>query len=153
MDEKLEAAARGDVVTRRLMTVPGVGPVTATTFLATLDEVSRFDGARQVAAFLGLVPREWSSSEVRRRGPITKAGSKRMRSLLVEAGWGILRYQKAETEQLRQWALQVASRRGKAKAAVALARKLARMLFAMWRDGRDFEGVRLIATQVQPTQA
>ena len=65
--------------------------MTATTFVATLDDVGRFEGARQVAPFLGLVPREWSQSPVRSRGPITKAGSKRERYVLVEAGWGILR--------------------------------------------------------------
>ena len=153
VDKRLEASARADAVTKRLMTVPGVGPVTATTFVATLDAVGRFQDARQVAAYVGLVPREWSSSEVQRRGPITKAGSRRLRHLLVEAAWSVLRYPKEDTAPLRQWAQQVATRRGKAKAAVATARKLARILFAMWRDGRDFEPARVTTIKLEAAPA
>ena len=68
-----------------MMTMPQIGPVTAVAFVATLDDVERFRGAHQVEAYLGLVPREWSSSEVQRRGPITKAGHGRMRWLLGAA--------------------------------------------------------------------
>jgi transposase len=142
-DRQLEAHAKNDPRTRRLMTVPGVGPVTATVFVATLDKVERFETAAQVSAYAGLVQREWSSSESQRRGSITKAGPRRLRSLLVEAAWSVLRYPKDETAPLRDWGERVALRRGKRRAAVAVARKLSRILYAMWRDGRDFETARL----------
>ena len=74
LDEELERIVAADEVARHLTTVPGVGPVTATAYVATVDDVTRFRGAHQVEAYLGLVPSEWSSSEVQRRGHITKAG-------------------------------------------------------------------------------
>jgi transposase len=119
---------------RRLTTLPGVGPVTATTFKAVVDQVERFRGAGQVAAYLGLVPRERSSGERQQRGRITKAGNSRARSLLVEAAWLILRSKRSDTIALRTWAERVAARRGRRVAAVALARRLSRILYAMWRD-------------------
>jgi transposase len=72
-------------VAKRLCTAAGVGPVTAITFVATIDQIERFDNAKQVRAYLGLVPRELSSGEKQRRGPITDAGNRRLRALLVEA--------------------------------------------------------------------
>jgi transposase len=93
LDRQVTELARKDEVARRLVTAPGVGSVIALSFVATLDGVERFRGPHQVEAYLGLVPREWSSSEVQRRGHITKAGNTRMRWLLVEAArcvgiWG-----------------------------------------------------------------
>ena len=120
------------------MTVPGVGPLTAVVFVATVDQVARFRNAHQLESYLGLVPREWSSSETQRKGSITKAGNTRMRWLLVEAAWCILRRKKKpETVQLRDWADRIALRRGSHVAAVALARRLAGILYAMWRDHTD----------------
>ena len=84
-ERRLSDRVKNDEVAQRLMTVPGVGPVTAGTFVAVVDTVERFSTARQVRAYLGLVPREMSSGEIQRRGHITKAGNSRMRSLLVEA--------------------------------------------------------------------
>jgi transposase len=105
-----------------------------------VDDVTRFRGAHHVEAYLGLVPSEWSSSEVQRRGHITKAGNGRMRGLLVQAAWGILRRRKRlEPVALRDWAEGIAGRRGRAIAAVALARRLAGILFAMWRDGTVYD--------------
>jgi len=137
-DAWLAEQAKSDPVLRRLSSVPGVGPVTAASFAAAVDDVGRFGQAKHVAAYLGLVPSESSSGDRQSRGGITKAGNGRARWLLVEAAWAILRYKKPETEQLREWASRIAGRRGKRVAAVALARKLARILFAMWRDGRDY---------------
>jgi len=133
-DRELARRVEKDPDLRRLTTVPGVGPVTATTFKATLDEVKRFRGAGQVAAYLGLVPRERSSGERQQRGRITKAGNSRARSLLIEASWLILRSKRDDTMALRTWAERVAIRRGRRIAAVALARRLSRILYAMWRD-------------------
>ena len=84
-DKRLAEIVKADEVVRRLCSVPGVGPVVATTFAATLDDVSRFLGAKHVRSYLGLVPREYSSGERQRRGRISKAGSARARSLMVEA--------------------------------------------------------------------
>ena len=103
-----------------------------------MDHVARFGSAKEVRAYLGLVPREYSSGEQCHRGRITKAGHRRLRALLVEAAWSILRYEHPQTQAVRTWALRIAARRGKRIAAVALARKLAGILYAMWRDGTDF---------------
>ncbi len=138
-DQKLAAIVKEDAVVNRLCSVPGVGPVTAVTYVATLDEASRFNDAKQVRAYLGLVPKEDSSGERQRRGKITKAGNSRARWVLVEAAWVLLRTKKPETESLRRWALGIAQRRGKRIAAVALARKLGGILYALWRDGTRFD--------------
>ena len=144
LDAQVAMSAREDERTRRLMTVPGVGPVTAVAFVATIDQVTRFRNAHQLESYLGLVPREWSSSETQRKGSITKAGNTRMRWLLVEAAWCVLRRKKKpETTILRDWADRIAIRRGSHVAAVALARRLAGILFAMWRDRTEYEGSRV----------
>jgi transposase len=137
-DRELAQRVREDPDLRRLTTLPGVGPVTATTFKATVDDVERFRGAGQVSAYLGLVPRERSSGEKQQRGRITKAGNSRARSLLIEAAWLILRGKRSDTLALRTWAERVAGRRGRRIAAVPLARRLARILYAMWRDSSSY---------------
>ena len=141
-DAALVRLLRDDPVARRLATVPGVGAVTAAAFVATVDDVGRFAGAHQLMADLGLVPSEHSSGERQSRGRITKAGNTRMRWLLVEAAWCILRNAQPETARLRAWALAVAARRGKRVAAVALARRLAGILYALWRDDAECDPVR-----------
>jgi transposase len=139
-DAALGELMRTEAVVRRLCTVPGVGPVTAVSFVATLDEASRFASAKQVRAYLGLVPSEYSSGEQQRRGRLTKAGNSRMRYLLVEAAWALLRDKSAGTEGLRAWVGDIARRRGRRVAAVALARKLAGIMYALWRDETEFAG-------------
>jgi transposase len=152
-DQELARRVREDADLRRLTTLPGVGPVTSTTFKATLDEVARFRGASQVAAYLGLVPRERSSGEKQQRGHITKAGNSRARTLLIEAAWLILRGKRDDTTALREWAEQIARRRGKRIAAVALARRLARILFAMWRDATAYAPARIRGATLLPQMA
>jgi transposase len=139
-DRRLATVVAADPIVRRLATVPGIGPVTATAYVATIDEVQRFPTAHHVEAYLGLVPSERSSGEKQQRGHITKAGNVRLRWLLVEAGWRMLLSRRAETVHLRTWALRIALRRGKKIAVVALARRLAGILYAMWRDGTDYAG-------------
>jgi transposase len=134
-----ELVERDDLVSR-LCTVPGIGPVTATSFVATLDEHTRFAGAKETRAYLGLVPAEYSSGERRQLGHISKAGPSRMRRMLVESAWCILRRRNGRNAALHDWAAGVALRRGSRVASVALARKLAGILYAMWRDGTSFEG-------------
>lgn len=143
LDRELEELSTKDQVVHRLSTVPGVGVVTATSFVATLDEVERFSSAKQVRSYLGLVPSEKSSGEQQRRGRLTKAGSRRMRYLLVEAAWACWRWKQPGTESLREWVEAIARRRGRKVAAVALARKLAGLLYAIWRDGTEFDASRL----------
>ena len=138
-DEELVQLVSEDPVIRRLTTVPGVGPVTAVCFVATLDDVTRFPDARQVRAYLGLVPTEYSSGERQQRGRINKAGPNRARYLLVEAAWSILRRRSPATADLYRWATAIRERRGTKVAVVALARKLAGILFAIWRDATEFQ--------------
>jgi transposase len=138
VDRTIQQIVRGDPVVQRLCTTPGIGPVTAVAFVSTLDQVERFARAHQVEAYLGLVPREFSSGERQQRGSLTKAGNGRMRWLLVEAAWSILRSRSVRTEELRQWTERVALRRGRRIAVVALARRLAGILYAMWRDATEF---------------
>jgi transposase len=137
-DERLAELAEDDEVVTRLRTVPGVGVVTATSFVSTLDDASRFAGAKQARAYLGLVPSERSSGERQQRGHISKAGPGRARHMLVEAAWCILRRKNAANASLHDWAAGIAARRGARVAVVALARKLAGILYAMWRDSTAF---------------
>jgi transposase len=137
-DARLTALATTDPVVARLTTVPAIGPVTAVAFVATLDDITRFASAHQVEAFLGLTPIEYSSGESLRRGRISKTGNPRMRWLLVEAAWRVLRTKQPGAAALRAWAERIAGRRGKSIAAVALARRLAGILYAMWRDGAEY---------------
>src|SRR5688500_4788122 len=135
----VEARATADPVTQRLMTAPGVGPVVALTFQAVLDDPARFGGdAARASAFTGLVPREDSSAERQHKGHITKTGPGDLRALLVQASWVIWRGRSAAGADLRTWAQTLAARRGRRIAIIALARRLTRILYAMWRDQTDF---------------
>jgi transposase len=136
-DTAVAAVARADDVCRRLMTVPGVGPVTAVRFVAALDDVRRFPHASAVQAYLGLVPGEDSSAERRRLTAITKAGPSRVRWTLVQAAWCARRLRPHDPAMA--WARRIEARRGRPIAAVALARKLAGILYALWRDGTVYD--------------
>lgn len=144
-DTALMAVAATDPVVQRLMTAPGVGVITGLTYRAVLDDVQRFGDARGVAAYLGLVPREDSSGTRHRKGTITKAGPNQLRVLLVQASWVIWR-QRAGGGALHAWVERLATRRGKRIAVVALARRLGRILYAMWRDGTDY-GTPMVTTK------
>jgi transposase len=140
----LTERAAADPVVQRLMTAPGVGPITALSYRATLDTVERFANAGAVTAYLGLVPREDSTGEHQRRGSITKAGPRPLRVLLIQAGWVIWRG-RGGSVALHAWVHRLADRRGRRIAIVALARRVARMLYAMWRDDADYRAVRAAA--------
>ena len=144
LDRQLAAAATRDPIVRRLMTTPGIGVIVALTFRAFVDEVSRFHTAGQVSAAIGIVPREDSSAERRHRGHITKAGPRELRSLLVQAAWVCWRRAKA-SGSLKAWTDRVAARRGRRIAVVALARRLSRILYALWRDETEFNAATLAA--------
>lgn len=142
---ELTELAKQDDVCRRLMTVPGVGPITAIRFVAAVDDVTRFKDAHELESYLGLVPGEHSSSEKRRMTSITKAGSVKARWALVEASWTLWRVR--ATDPIGQWATQIALRRGRRIAVVALARKLAGVLYAIWRDGSQYEPERAASSR------
>ena len=110
--------------------------MTAVRFVAAVDQIDRFETAHKVEAYLGLTPGEDSSSMRVRRTGITKAGPPRLRWALVQAAWSLWRTR--PTDRNVVWAQEVAKRRGKRVAIVALARKLAGILFAMWRNGTDY---------------
>jgi transposase len=139
LDKAIATLAKGDPRVDLLQTAPSVGPVTGAAFVAAIDNVERFQDGHQVAAYFGLVPSENSSGEKQRRGGITKAGPPRMRWLLVQVAWSLLRSTRASTTPLRTWATRIAAVRGKSVAVVALARKLSGVLFAMLRDGKPFQ--------------
>jgi transposase len=137
-DARVSALAASDPAVRHLDAVPSIGPVTAAAFVATLDEVTRFPSAHHVEAYLGLAPQERSSGERQHRGAITKQGSSRVRWLLVEAAWRIRRSRHPAHAALQAWAARIEARRGKRVAVVALARRLAGILYALWRDGSTY---------------
>lgn len=138
LDARLAALATVDPTCQRLMTAPSVGPITAVAFVAALDTPHRFRTASQVTQYLGLVPREASSGEQQRRGHIVRSAQPRVQALLVQAGWRVLRSTEPPALALRLWGQALAARRGRRIAAVALARRLARVLWAMWRDETRF---------------
>lgn len=142
-DRELRTLAKEHPICQRLMTVPGVGPVTAVRFVAAIDAVERFPSAHHLQSYLGLTPGEKSSSERQQRTGITKAGPSEVRRTLVQAAWVVTL--NCRTEPMALWAERLAARRGKFVAAVALARKLAGILFAIWRDGTTYNALKAVA--------
>jgi transposase len=131
------AETRRDPVCRRLMTVPGIGPVVVLGFVAAIDDPARFRRSRSVGAHFGLTPRRYQSGEIDQVGAISKIGDELVRTLLYEAATTLLgRVQRFSA--LKAWALRLAVKRGIKRARVALARKLAVVLHRMWRDGSEF---------------
>jgi transposase len=122
---------------RRLMTMPGVGPMTALAFSATIDDPARFRSSSSVGAYVGLTPRRYQSGDTDRMGRISRCGDALTRSYLFEAA-NIMLSRSRSTNPLKSWGLKLAKRAGFKKARVALARKMAVVLHRMWRDGTDF---------------
>src|SRR5512135_226256 len=129
--------AQTDETCRRLMTVPGVGAVTAAAFLATVDDPERFRRSSSVGAYLGLTPRRCQSGDIDYTGRISKRGDGLMRSYLFEAA-NVLLTRVSTWSTLKAWGMRLAKRSGATKAKVALARKLAVILHRLWRDGTSF---------------
>jgi transposase len=127
-----------DSVARRLMTVPGVGPITATAFVATIDDPKRFRTSEQVAAYLGLVPSVAQSGELEVHGHITREGDGMLRGYLVEAAH-VLLTRKRGTCRLKKWGLKLAKKKGHGKARVAVARKIAVLLHRLWITGETYK--------------
>jgi transposase len=135
-DEELLKLALEDNTCKLLMTIPGVGPVTAMRFVAAIDDPSRFRSSEEVCSYLGLTPGENTTGFKPKRTGITKAGAPHVRRTLTQAAWCLWRTR--PDDPIVQWAQRVADRRGKLKANVALSRKLAAVMFAMWRDHRPY---------------
>ena len=152
-DETFATLVTQDPVVARLTTLPGIGPITASAYVAALDDAARFGGAAQVASYLGLVPREYSSGEQQRRGHVLRSAHPYVQALLVQAAWRIVRVKDPRTAALRTWADAIARRRGKKIAMVALARRLARMLFAMWRDAVAYDPARIRSSRADTNHA
>jgi transposase len=136
LDQAVKTIARTNPICVRLMSIPGVGPVTAVTFVATIDDPDRFPVAHRVASYLGLTPGENSSSMRQQRTSITKAGSSSMRRTLIQAAWVAFRL--CPNDPMVRWAMRLAERRGKPIAVVALARKMSGVMYALWRDRTSY---------------
>ena len=138
LDRKVLKLARNDVQVRRFMTAPGVGPITALCFKATIDDPTRFKRSRSVGAYVGLTTRRHSSGEVDWTGRISKCGDAMLRTYLFEAA-NVLLTRVPKWSALKAWGVRLAKRNGLRKAKVAVARKLAVILHRMWIDGTEFK--------------
>jgi transposase len=138
IDRELEKRARQDAVCKRLMTIPGVGPIISLAYKATIDDPARFKSSRAVPAHLGLTPRIYQSGEMDRSGHISKCGDRLLRHCLYEAASAHMRVTK-KWSALRAWGVKLAKRVGSKKACVAVARKLAIIMHRMWREDIDFQ--------------
>jgi transposase len=136
-------------VCRRLMTVPGVGPITSLRFVAAIDDPSRFPTAHRVQSYVGLTPGEHSSSQRERKTGITKAGPSELRRCLVQAAWAVM-LTRNKSHPMLEWVRQIAQRRSRPVAVIALARKLAGILFAIWRDGSTYQANQAVGRNALP---
>ena len=137
-DKAVDKMAKADPVCQRLMTVPGVGPVTALTYVTAIDDPSRFKNADDIGAYFGLTPRVFQSGESHQSGKISKRGDSMVRLALVRAATVMLVSSKTWTP-LRAWGVKLARRVGFNKAKIAVARKLAVLLHKLWVSGEDFK--------------
>jgi transposase len=141
LHRRLLAIVRDDDVCRRLMTVPGVGPVVALTYRATVDVPARFQNSKAVGAVFGLTPSRYQSGEINRTGGISRCGDEMMRAMLYEAAH-IMLTRTTKWSWLKAWAMKIARHRGAKKAIVALARRLAVIMHRIWVDGTEFQWTR-----------
>jgi transposase len=141
VEQRLEAACTNEPVIQQLATTPGVAKIVAATFVSVIDDAARFRKAHQVESYLGLVPSEDTTGGRRPLGSISKHGNSYARAALVEAAWCI--YRLRADDPLKLWARAVGRRRGNRVAITALARRLAGVLWAMWRDRTVYEPARV----------
>src|ERR1700740_3058772 len=144
LHRRLLAIVRNDDVCRRLMTIPGVGPVVALTYRATVDVPARFRNSKAVGAVFGLTCAKYQSGEIDRTGAISRCGDGMVRTTLYEAAQ-ILLVRSTKWSWLKAWAMQIARRRGMKRAIVALARRLAVIMHRIWVDGTEFRWTRQAA--------
>jgi transposase len=141
---RLLTIVRDDEVCRRLMTVPGVGPVVALTFRATVDVPARFRNSKAVGAVFGLTPSRHQSGELDRMGGISKCGDAMMRTVLFEAAQSMLT-RTIKWSWLKGWGMKIARHRGMRRAIVAVARRMAVVMHRIWVDGTEFRWTRAAA--------
>jgi transposase len=139
LEIQLKGLAKQHEAYERLCSVTGVALVVCLSFIAALDDPRRFNNAHQVQAYLGLVPSEYTTGGKRRLGRVTRCGNGMARRMLVQAAHSMMRSKRRQEDPLVLWARQVEKRRGKKKAAMALARRLAGVLWAMWIDGTFYD--------------
>lgn len=137
LDQRVKRAARNDNVCLRMMTVPGVGPIAALTFKAAIDDPARFKSSRTVGAHFGLTPRRYQSGEHDNPGRISRAGDRDVRATLYAAANSLLMRTMAGS-QIKSWGMRLMRTKGRRRAVVAVARKLAVLLHRMWTDGTEF---------------
>ena len=137
LHSRLLAIVRDDDVCRRLMSIPGVGPVVALTYRVTVDVPARFRKSKAVGAVFGLTPSKYQSGEINRTGAISRCGDEMMRMMLYEAAQSMLT-RTTKWSWLKAWAMKIARHRGMKKAIVALARRLAVIMHRIWVDGTEF---------------
>jgi transposase len=136
LDREIAARAKASAACKRLMTVPGVGPLVALTYAAGVDDPARFSDSRTVGAHFGLTPRRFQSGEMDWSSGISRAGDAGVRRALYQAANVLIHHSRGWCA-LKSWAVRLAKRRGLGKAKVALARKLAVVLHRMWIAGED----------------
>lgn len=141
LHRELLAVVRHDEVCRRLMTMPGVGPVVALTFRATVDVPTRFTSSKTVGAVFGLTPRRFQSGEIDRMGSISKCGDVMIRTMLFEGAQALLT-RTIKWSWLKAWGMKIAKRRGMKRAIVAVARRMAVVMHRMWVNGTNFQWTR-----------
>ncbi|WP_207063889.1 IS110 family transposase, partial [Motiliproteus sp. SC1-56] len=139
LERCFDIVAEHSETVRRLMTIPGVGAQTATAIVASVGNAQQFDKARDFAAWLGLVPRQYSTGGKPRLGRITKRGDTYLRTLLVHGTRAVLARVADKQDRLSQWCKGVIERRGYKRATVALAAKNARIIWAMLRSGTEYK--------------
>jgi transposase len=141
LDKTIAKMAKADATARRLMTIPGVGPITASAMAASIQDVSAFAGPRQFAAFLGLTPKQSSSGGKAKLGRISKMGNRYLRKLLVVGAHAVLRHRAPHTDALRTWAKKLIEKKPFKLVAVALANKMARIAFAILKAQTSYRGI------------
>lgn len=140
MDRLIEQHAKVDEDCKLLMTIPGVGKITAVTYKTSLDAAGRFKDSATVGAYMGLTPKQYSSGEVNRHGSISKMGPKECRCMLYEAAQSMLVVSNKHSK-LKAWGMKIAKKKGNKKAIVAVARKLAVIMHKMLIDRSEFKYV------------
>jgi transposase len=137
-DKELESAAQTDERCKRIMTIPGVGPITATAIISQVGDAREFKNARQLAAWMGLTPKQHSTGGRVTTLGISKAGNKDLRTLLIHGGRAVMMNPGKKKDKRSEWAVALKERVGMNKAAVAMAHKNVRTIYALLRNGTVF---------------
>lgn len=145
-DREIARLAKADEVATRLMTIPGIGPLTASALVATVCDPRSFRGPRSLSAFLGLVPRERSSGGKTQLGKITKRGNRYLRGLLVIGAFSVLRNRGKSDDHLRSWSIKLRATKAHTLAAVAVANKLARIALAIMISGQPYRNASALSS-------